>query len=95
MHVTYISQRDRDISQVAASLGAFDGSRREALIEFLCRSGQCRMKWLRRAAFSKSRITFGCKSVLRTDHLADVASEYPGPDIVAQFKGNSIFQLDG
>src|ERR1051325_8578141 len=43
---------------------------------------------------TKSRVTFFCESIPRTDHLADVTAEDPTADLFAQFCRNLLFQFD-
>jgi len=95
VHVSCVAQCDGNVSQVAASLGALDGSPLEALIESLgCESQFLGQRW-KRGFRVKSRVALGRKAIPRADHLADVASENPVSDLFTQFNGDVILEFDG
>jgi len=94
-HIPDIAQCHGDVSQVAPSPGALDRSPLEALVKSL----GCKSKFIgqgvRRACICKGRIALARESIPRADHLADVASEDPPPNFVAQFQRDIVFEFDG
>ena len=94
MHIACIAQRYRDVAQIAPSFGAFDRSPLEALIELLWLKWTIPRQGLSRVVLSESGIPFPGESIPRADHLADVASEHPIANLLAQFDRNFVFQFD-
>src|SRR5688572_29476020 len=95
MHVACIAERDRDVSQITASFGAFDGTPLEALIKLLGWNGQFIGQGRKRVFIPKSRITLTCESIPRTNHLANVTSKNPIADFFTQIGRDIIFEFDG
>src|SRR5690349_18568862 len=80
--ISRISQCNRDVTQVTASLGALDWTPLEALIKLLgCKSDFIGQGW-KRSLICKGGIAFLRKSIPWADHLADVASKNPTPELV-------------
>ena len=93
-HVTGVAERDGDVSQVAASLGALDGSPLEALIKGLGCESQFFGQRMRRLFICKSGIALGRESIPRADLLADVASKNPIADFIAQVNRDVVFEFN-
>src|SRR5512134_671798 len=102
IHVAYVAERDRHVTQVTASLGACDGAPLEVLIKLLgCNGQHLGQRWkrvrpeMRRRVVSKSRIPLSCESIPRADHLANVTSKNPTADFFPQFGWDIVFEFDG
>src|ERR1043165_1803583 len=73
--ISSISQRNRDVAQVTASLGALDRTPLEALIKLLGCKSHFRSQGRKRSLICKSGIAFPRESIPRTDHLTNIASK--------------------
>ena len=95
MHIPSIAERDRNIAEITASLGAFDGTPLEALIKLLRCNGQLIGQRLKRIFISKNRVTLSRESIPRAYHLADITSKNPVADFFAQLGWDVIFEFNG
>lgn len=95
VHVGGVAEGDGDVSQIAASLGAGDGSPLEALIKGLGSESQLARRKRKRFVIRKSGIPFRRESIPWADHLADVASKNPIAYFFAQFNRDVVFEFDG
>src|ERR1044071_8879470 len=50
---------------------------------------------MERVFLFERRVSFPSESIPGTDHLADVASKNPIPDLFSQFNWNAIFKFNG
>src|SRR3970282_1063450 len=94
VHIACVAERNCNIAQVTASLGAFDGTPLEALIKFLSCNDQLLGQGGMRIFTPKCRIAFYCELIPRAHHLANITSKNPIANFFAQLSWNVIFEFD-
>jgi len=90
VQVTGVAQCNRDVAQVAASLGAGYRCPFEALIEGMGCERQFPGQCVRRAGIFEGWVALKCESIPWADHLTNVTPKNPIPIFFTQFNRDFV-----